>query len=93
MSSCNNAGYDINSPAVQPGFSQQGWGNMGNTMQGPGPALPNPSMPFCADRFPVGMGYVPMQSWQTPYSLERAFMRGTIFPALDYPFVMGGCRK
>lgn len=92
MSSCNNTGYDIKSSAIQPGFSQSGCGCMGNPMQGPGPVIPNSSMPFYADRFPVGMGYVPMQPWQTPYPLERAFMRGTIFPALDLPFVMGRCR-
>lgn len=45
------------------------------------------------DRFPVGMGYVPMQGWETPYSMDRGFRRGTIFPSLDYPFVMGRCRR
>lgn len=43
--------------------------------------------------FPVGMGYVPVQQWETPYPMERALMRGTIFPALDYPFAMGRCRR
>lgn len=80
MNSCNNADCGMQIPASQPGFF------------GPGPVLPNPSMPFYVDRFPVGMGYVPMQSWQTPYPMERGFMRGTIFPALDYPFMMGRCR-
>ena len=42
---------------------------------------------FCP---PVGMGYVPIQSWQQPYALETAFRRGTIFPDLDLPFMMGG---
>lgn len=40
--------------------------------------------------YPVGMGYVPIQSWQQPYALETAFRRGTIFPDLDLPFMMGG---
>lgn len=99
MNSCNNADCGMQIPASQPGFFGPGPGNgnmgnsmMGNSMQGPGPVLPNPSMPFYADRFPVGMGYVPMQSWETPYPMERGFMRGTIFPALDYPFMMGRCR-
>ena len=35
-------------------------------------------------------GYVPIQSWQQPYALETAFRRGTIFPDLDLPFMMGG---
>ena len=43
--------------------------------------------------FPIGMAYVPVQRWQQPYSLEAGFVRGTIFPALDLPFMMGGaCR-
>ncbi|MCI8454635.1 MAG: spore coat associated protein CotJA [Lachnospiraceae bacterium] len=43
------------------------------------------------NRFPVGMGYVPMQQWETPYPMERGFVRGTIFPSLDLPFMVGGC--
>ena len=52
----------------------------------------NPGMWPGSDRFPVGMGYVPMQNWETPYSMEMGYRHGTIFPSLDYPFVMGGCR-
>lgn len=48
---------------------------------------------FPGARYPVGMGYVPMQPWETPYPLNRALMAGTIFPSLDYPFVMGRCRR
>ena len=48
---------------------------------------------FDRDHFPVGMGYVPMQNWETPYSMEQGFRRGTIFPSLDYPFMMGRCRR
>lgn len=43
-------------------------------------------------RFPVGMGYVPMQQWEAPYPIHYGFTRGTIFPSLDYPFMRGGCR-
>ena len=43
-------------------------------------------------RFPIGMGYVPLQQWKQPYSLEQGFRRGTIFPELDLPFMMGRCR-
>lgn len=42
--------------------------------------------------FPVGMGYVPWQRWSETYPLDQGFMRGTIFPELDLPFVMGRCR-
>ena len=58
-----------------------------------GPAIPGPNQMAGMDRFPVGMGYVPMQNWETPFPMERGFHRGTIFPSLDYPFVMGGCRR
>lgn len=61
-------------------------------MQGPGPMRAGADRISGADRFPVGMGYVPMQGWETPYPMGQGFMRGTIFPSLDYPFMMGRCR-
>lgn len=42
--------------------------------------------------FPIGMGYVPIQSWQGTYPLEQGFRRGTMFPELDLPFMRGRCR-
>lgn len=42
-------------------------------------------------QYPIGMGYVPIQSWQQPYPVEQAISRGTIFSDLDLPFMMGGC--
>lgn len=57
---------------------------------GPGPAM---TMQMQTSRFPVGMGYVPWQAWETPYPMEQGLRRGTIFPSLDYPFMMGGCRR
>lgn len=42
--------------------------------------------------YPIGMGYVPWQQWQQTYALDRGLCRGTIFPELDLPFVMGRCR-
>lgn len=62
-------------------------------LQGPGPVRTCGNMMSDRERFPVGMGYVPMQSWETPYPMEQAFVRGTIFPSLDYPFMMGRCRR
>ena len=44
------------------------------------------------ESFPIGMGYVPMQQWRQTYSLDNAFNRGTIFPELDLPFLMGRCQ-
>lgn len=43
-------------------------------------------------QFPVGMGYVPFQSWQRTYPLEQGFRRGTMFPELDLSFMRGRCR-
>lgn len=61
-----------------------------------------PEMPMCnppampyenIDQFPVAMAYVPWQQWQQVYSVETAINRGTIFPDLDKPFIMEGCRR
>ena len=38
---------------------------------------------------PLGIGYVPWQQWECPYSLEDGLCKGTIFPSLDLPFY--GC--
>ncbi len=43
------------------------------------------------DAMPIGMGYVPWQQWSKVYPIEKGFVRGTIFPELDLPFVMGRC--
>ena len=43
------------------------------------------------ENYPIAMGYVPMQQWRQTYSIDDGFMRGTIFPELDLPFVMGRC--
>lgn len=43
------------------------------------------------EQYPVGMGYIPWQQWQQTYPLAQGFNRGTIFPDLDLPFVMGRC--
>ena len=65
--------------------------NSGCSVCSPGIAAPRSA--FDLDRFPVGMGYVPWQSWENTYPLAQGFQRGTIFPSLDYPFVMGRCRR
>ena len=59
---------------------------------GLGPVVIGPNHTAGFERYPVGMGYVPVQSWEAPFPMDRAFQRGTIFPSLDYPFVMGRCR-
>ena len=35
----------------------------------------------------LAMAFVPEQSFDTPYEPTLAFSRGTIFPALDKPFL------
>lgn len=36
---------------------------------------------------PLAMAYVPFQTWEEPYDEETALCRGTIFAALDKPFI------
>ena len=49
------------------------------------------SCPLASTKFPkempYAMAYVPFQTWQKPYDCEAALSRGTIFPALDKPFI------
>lgn len=62
-------------------------------MQQPGGVLPMQSdIPRQMIGMPIGMGYVPWQRWGQTYPLSQGFQRGTIFPELDLPFVMGRCR-
>ena len=46
----------------------------------------------CLRNMPVAMAYTPIQRWNQVYDKERGLTRGTIFPELDLPFVMGRCR-
>lgn len=79
---CNpNSGSPIRMPGITP-------------MPAPAPSqFPMPGPCASMSRYPVGMGYVPRQNWETPYPMEQGFHRGTIFPSLDYPFMMGRCRR
>lgn len=81
-----------------------GYGGMPSSM--PMPSMNRPPMPprrreaseprrsgeACIDRMPIAMGYVPCQQWSQTYPLDKSLERGTIFPELDLPFVMGRCR-
>lgn len=40
----------------------------------------------------LAMAYVPMQTDFELYSCKKALACGTIFPALDKPFLAGGCK-
>lgn len=90
MRANQNCGCPGGMPGMMPMPGRQPMaGGCQDTMSGMG----RPADCFDRDRFPVGMGYVPMQNWETPYSMEQGFRRGTIFPSLDYPFMMGRCRR
>ena len=39
------------------------------------------------------MAFVPLQELGQVYEPECGFPRGTIFPALDKPFLAGGCAR
>ncbi len=69
-----------------PVISESSCGCSGNSALSPAFDQNNP-------KFPVGMGYVPWQNWETPYPMAQALNRGTIFSALDLPFMMGRCRR
>lgn len=38
-------------------------------------------------QYPIGMGYVPWQSFKDIYDMERALNAGTIFAELEKPFL------
>lgn len=83
----------LNSWAEQPVQTQPVFWNQ-QAPQWPMPDYYCPdTSPKGMEQYPVGMGYVPWQQWQQTYSLEQGLNRGTIFPDLDLPFVMGRCRK
>lgn len=50
------------------------------------PACP-PTKGVFPESTPLAMAYVPVQYWEKPYDLSTALARGTIFPALDKPFI------
>lgn len=41
--------------------------------------------------FPLAMVYAPEQEWQELYTPEEALSRGTLFPALHYPWYPAAC--
>ena len=44
-------------------------------------------------QFPVGMGYIPWQTWGQTYPLNTALRQGTFFPELDLQFDYRRCRR
>lgn len=46
----------------------------------------------CEQDCVLAIASVPMQQWKGTYAVERGFLRGTIFPELDLPFLGRGAR-
>ncbi len=45
------------------------------------------TFPTCNGGLVLAMARVPMQQWESVYEPNTALSRGTIFPALDLPYV------
>ena len=52
---------------------------------------PTPSNPTCLENYPLAMVYAPTQPFADLYDCEQWVEKGTIFKALDFPFL--GARK
>lgn len=85
-------GDSTNSGAPQMGQSGDTapWGCTGNngcpeTPENSKPHIPNDSID--PRLLALAMGFVPRQTWEKPYDFEMALRRGTLFPALDKPFL------
>lgn len=63
-----------------------------NTGTGIYPPVMRPTGGNSLSEMPLAMAYVPMQRWTQTYTLSQGLERGTIFPELDLPFMMGRCR-
>jgi hypothetical protein len=63
----------------------------------PGNTCPGKEMSWhsCAEAadFPIGMAYVPWQTFRNLYSYEKALCVGSIFQELDKPFMIGRCAR
>ena len=52
--------------------------------------LQNAGSNACINSLPLAMAYIPLQRWEDLYDTSTAFERGTIFRALDKPFLGKG---
>ena len=64
-----------------------------NTGSGIYPPGMRPTRGGFLSEMPLAMAYAPMQRWTQTYTLGQGLERGTIFPDLDLPFMMGRCRR
>ncbi len=51
------------------------------------PDYPEPCDNVMLSSLSLAMAYVPMQVWEKPYDADVALHRGTLFHALDKPFI------
>lgn len=51
-----------------------------------------PVCPMCDGEVVLAMARVPMQTWTSVYDPDTALSRGTLFPALDLPYVIKEAR-
>lgn len=78
--SCGNRPKPNPSPIEPPVNEGEGGNNNGDNTQMPCDSI-DPAL------LSLAMGFVPAQIWETPYDLDIALKRGTIFPSLDKPFL------
>lgn len=85
MSDC-----DMREPAIEPRMdSRMGVcrdGRMQKPMSGERCYMREQDAYGCG-QYPIGMAYVPWQSFKDIYDMERALNAGTIFAELDKPFM------
>lgn len=72
---------------TQPKPENGGNMNHGNISAGPEGGTQLPADSIDPRLLSLAMAFVPRQSWETPYDFDVALGRGTIFPALDKPFL------
>lgn len=60
---------------------------MNSNTQDPQSAIQHAARPAA---LALAIAAIPMQSWETPYSICEALYHGTIFPSLDLPFYKTG---
>ena len=102
LAPCRDAGNDCETPPADGDNGNQNGGTGNNEPSIPNltpPVSPTPpsddqnkngTLPVDAidpKLLALAMGFVPYQSWETPYATDVALSRGTIFPGLDKPFL------
>lgn len=89
---------DQNNGGCMPPENQNGNQNGGSSNDGTvtppnvrppqnGQPAPLPNDSIDPSLLSLAMGFVPYQAWETPYANDVGLSRGTIFPALDKPFL------